>query len=162
LKEALSKLISRRELKLAWLTDDIAICGAAAEPDWKRVLRQGVTAVLDVRDEAPGEIPTLTRHGIAYQQFSLGQNSAPSIATLERAAEWVRLELNSGEKVLIHSDAGAQGSAVFGTATLVALGFPIDIAYSFLYRAMPDVTLSVGQTHALEVFAAYRSRRRSA
>jgi protein-tyrosine phosphatase len=69
-------------------------------------------------------------------------------------------QLNAGEKVVIHCDSGLQRSALVGGASLIALGFPLDVAYNLLGRAQPDAGLSVAQAHRLEVFAAYRQRRR--
>ncbi|MPZ47973.1 MAG: hypothetical protein GEU75_01430 [Dehalococcoidia bacterium] len=162
LKSTLRRILPRRPLKLAWLTDDISICGAPYASGWQRLARQGITAVLEVRNEAEDDKLALRGFGIHYLHFSLAKGEVPMIGELEQVVEWVLDELDVGEKVLIHCDDGRQRSALIAKATLVALGFPLHAADDFLRRAQPDAELTRQQTYTLEVFAAYRLRRRKA
>jgi hypothetical protein len=151
-----------RRLKLVWLTDDISLYGVPDRADWRLAVKQGVTAVLDVRSEGRDDARLLRRLGIEYQHFSFRRDEAPSRALLDASADWALAALEDGEKLLIHCDTGRQRSALVATATLTALGFPLDVAYGLLYRAEPEAALTEPQSRALEQFAAHRQRRRNA
>ena len=118
--------------------------------------------MLEVRNEAEDDKQTLRRLGIQHLHLSLGHDEAPMIGEMEQVVEWMLSEVARGTKLLIHCDDGRQRSALIAEAVLVALGFPLKVADEFLRRAQPQARLSIEQQYTLEVFAAYRLRRREA
>jgi protein-tyrosine phosphatase len=66
---------------------------------------------------------------------------------------WVRHQMNARRPVLVHCRKGAGRSAMVACATLVALGYPLDVAYHRLRQVRPAVALSSGQAKALESLA---------
>lgn len=146
-----------RPLKLAWLTDDIVIGSAPSGADWRSLVRQGINAVLEIRSEASDDKARLARFGIEHLRVPAVQGAAPTIDQLQLTVDWVLERISHGRKVFIHCGRDMGRSATVACATLIALGFPLDVAYQLLKRAQPYATLSTSQSHALYAFASIKA-----
>ncbi len=63
---------------------------------------------------------------------------------------WSVKPIEERRKVLVHCRMGLGRSAMVACATLIALGFPLDVAYPMLRKVRPNVQLSPVQVNALE------------
>ncbi len=147
-------------LEVAWLTDDIGIAGAPNESQWQRIFESGVAAVLEVRNEDRDDEVMMKAHNVAYMRQEVVDHAAPTQEQLHEMVGWVMARLQERRKVLIHCGQGLGRSALIGCATLVSLGFPLDVAYQLLRRAQPGVALSTRQVRALDSFTATVIRQR--
>ncbi len=91
-----------RNLNLSWVTDSLAVGGAFRPSDVRRLRAQGVTAVLDLREEASDDPELLSRHGIAFLRLPTPDAHPPSQADFERGVEWVLDQQAVGRKVFVH------------------------------------------------------------
>jgi predicted protein tyrosine phosphatase len=149
-----------RGIDVAWLTDDIAIAAAPTESQWQRIFESGISAVLEVRDEDADDELMMRSNDIVYLREAVADHAAPTQQQLHHMVDWVTERLQERRKVLIHCTQGLGRSATVGCATLVALGFPLDVAYQLLRRAQPGVSLSTRQVRSLDSFTAAVLRQR--
>ena len=90
------------DLNLSWLTESLAVGGAFRPRDVKRLRAQGVTAVLDLREEATDDAELLSRHGIEFLRLPTLDAHPPSQEDFERGVEWVLDRQAAGCKVFVH------------------------------------------------------------
>jgi hypothetical protein len=104
LVKALARIRELRpqNLNLSWVTESLAVGGAFRAGDVRRLRAQGVTAVLDLREEASDDPDLLTRHGIAFLRLPTPDAHPPSQPDFERGVEWVLDQQAAGAKVFVH------------------------------------------------------------
>jgi hypothetical protein len=91
-----------RNLNLSWVTESLAVGGAFRPRDVRRLRAQGVTAVLDLREEATDDAELLARHGIQFLRLPTPDAHPPSQPDFERGVEWVLDQQSAGHKVFVH------------------------------------------------------------
>jgi protein-tyrosine phosphatase len=152
-------------LDLAWLTDDLALGSAPLASQWDALFDAGVGAVLEIRSEGKDDVSVLEARGIPYRREEVIDHGAPTLSELYDMVKWVRTQMDARRKVLVHCRMGLGRSAMVACATLIALGFPLDVAYSMLRKVRPGVQLSPKQVNALEslnvLVASERQQRRA-
>jgi protein tyrosine phosphatase (PTP) superfamily phosphohydrolase (DUF442 family) len=104
LVKALARIRELRpqNLNLSWITDSLAVGGSFRPRDVRRLRAQGVTAVLDLREEASDDAELLTRHGIQFLRLPTPDAHPPSQPDFERGVEWVLDQQAAGNKVFVH------------------------------------------------------------
>jgi hypothetical protein len=137
-------------LDVAWLTDELALGSAPLDSQWDALFDAGVGAVLEIRAEGQDDASLLEARGIPYRREEVVDHGAPTLAELYEMVKWVRLQMEERRKVLVHCRMGLGRSAMVACATLIALGFPLNVAYSMLRKVRPNVQLSPMQVNALE------------
>ncbi|MGE0687463.1 MAG: dual specificity protein phosphatase family protein [Dehalococcoidia bacterium] len=138
------------KIDLAWLTADLALGSAPIASQWDELFKAGVGAVLEIRSEGQDDVAVLEARGIPYRREEVPDHGAPTLSELYEMVQWVRAQMNQRRKVLVHCRLGLGRSAMVACATLIALGFPLDVAYSMLRKVRPNVQLSPKQVNALE------------
>jgi hypothetical protein len=91
-----------QSLNLSWVTDSLAVGGAFRPRDVRRLRAQGVTAVLDLREEASDDPDLLARQGIAFLRLPTPDAYPPSQEDFERGVEWVLAQQAAGHRVFVH------------------------------------------------------------
>jgi len=140
----------KKPLDLAWLTDDLALGGAPLASQWEELFAKGIGAVLEIRSEGQDDVAILEARGIPYRREEVVDHGAPTLSELYDMVQWVQDQMQQRRKVLVHCRMGLGRSAMVACATLIALGFPLNVAYSMLRRVRPNVALSPKQVNALE------------
>lgn len=146
-------LRKRPALDVSWLTEDLALGAAPLDSQWEQLFALGITAVLEVRAEGVDDTAILEARGVRYRREEVADFEAPSLRQLYDMVQWIRARLDDRCKVLVHCRKGVGRSAMVACATLVALGFPLDVAYSILRSVRPNIALSPTQENALESLA---------
>jgi protein-tyrosine phosphatase len=144
----------RPTLDLSWLTPDLALGSAPLSSQWDALFAAGVGAVLEIRSEGQDDTAVLEARGIPYRREEVVDHGAPTLSELYAIVQWVRGQMEERRKVLVHCRLGLGRSAMVACATLIALGFPLDVAYSMLRKVRPNVQLSSKQVNALESLTA--------
>src|SRR6478672_10996049 len=86
-RQLLEKVVARirepraRRLNLSWVTDSLAVGGAFSSREVPRLRASGVTAVLDLREEASDDPELLARHGIEFLNLPIPDHQPPSVET---------------------------------------------------------------------------------
>ena len=146
-------LAKKRPLDLVWLTDDLALGSAPLASQWEAMFAAGVGAVLEIRSEEQDDVVMLEARGVAYRRADVPDFGAPTPDELHDLVLWAIERMQGRQRVLVHCRMGQGRSAMVACATLVALGFPLSVAYSMLRAARPNVALSPKQVTVLESFA---------
>jgi diacylglycerol kinase (ATP) len=140
-------------LDLAWLTDDLALGSAPLASQWEALFDAGVGAVLEIRSEGQDDVAVLEARNIPYRREEVADFGAPTLTELYDMVKWVRGQMDDRRRVLVHCRMGLGRSAMVACATLIALGFPLDVAYTMMRKVRPNVNLSPKQVNALESLA---------
>ncbi len=90
------------ELNLSWVTDSLAVGGAFAPRDVRRLREAGVSAVLDLRGEASDDAALLAQHGIAFLHLPTPDTYPPSPEHFARGVAWVLEQQAAGRRVFVH------------------------------------------------------------
>ena len=109
-------------LNFSWITDDLAVGGAPRRRDYRRLAAQGVTAIIDVREEASDDAEELARLGIGFLYLPTPDRFALSEDELLRGTRWALDQLARGGKVFIHCQHGVGRGPLQGCAVLIAQG----------------------------------------
>ncbi len=91
-----------QKLNLTWITDSLAVGGAFRARDVRQLQAQGVTAILDLRDEASDDPELLARHGIEFLRLPTPDAHPPSQEHFDQGVEWVLERQAAGHKVFVH------------------------------------------------------------
>jgi protein-tyrosine phosphatase len=149
-------------LDLAWLTSDLALGGAPLASQWEELFKAGIGAVLEIRSEGQDDVAVLEANAVPYRREEVPDFGAPTLSELYEMVQWVRRQIEERRRVLVHCRLGLGRSAMVACATLIALGFPLNVSYSMLRKVRPNVSLSTQQVSALEslgvLIAAERKR----
>ena len=115
-------------INFSWITDALAVGGHYPVEHSERLARQhGVTAVVDLRNEAVDDHAELTRCGIELLHLPTEDRCGVSAEMLERGVEFVRDRLRRGGRVLVHCQHGIGRSATLALCVLVDSGLaPLD------------------------------------
>ena len=106
-----------------WLTDDVAIGGRfPRERAADLAGRHGIRAVVDLREEERDDEVLLAAAGIALLHLPTPDLDPASQEHLEAGVRFVREQVESGGKVLIHCQHGIGRSALLGLCVLVDQG----------------------------------------
>ncbi len=121
--------------------------------------RQGVRAVLDMRQEGRDEGPTLAREGLAYRRVRVEDHYAPTMAQLDEAVQFIRTYVGQGMDIYVHCHVGHARSATAVMAYLISQGRSLGEALAQVEAAR---TISVRWNHAdldsLRQYAAHVGR----
>ncbi len=109
-------------LNLSWVTDDLAVGGSYRVRDIRRLAEQGVTAVIDAREEAADDEYALGKHGIRLLRLPTPDRYALSPEHLQIGATWALDRLTEGHKVFVHCEHGVGRGPLLGAAVLVESG----------------------------------------
>jgi protein-tyrosine phosphatase len=140
----------KRPIDLAWLTPELAVGSAPLASQWNDLFEAGIGAVLEIRSEGHDDVTVLEARNIPYRHEKVVDHGAPTLRELYDMVTWVRGQMEERRRVLVHCRLGLGRSAMVACATLIALGFPINVAYSMLRQVRPNVQLSPQQINALE------------
>lgn len=87
----------------------------------------GVSAVVDLREEACDDGAALARHGVDLLHLPTPDLEPVSLAMLRQGVDFVAPRLDAGETVLIHCQHGIGRSALLALCVMVARGMePLD------------------------------------
>lgn len=107
-----------------WLTPQLAVGGAfPCERAAELVREDGLSAVVDLRNEACDDEAALAAAGLAFLHLPTEDLHAPSPEAIERGVAFARERLARGERVLIHCQHGIGRSAILAMSILVDAGF---------------------------------------
>jgi protein-tyrosine phosphatase len=152
----------RKQHRIDWLTDDIAISAEPSADDWPGLRAAGVRCVLDLRQEALDNAGVVNAAGLGYLRVPIAEGEAPSQDELRLATGWIDEHLGTDGPVLIHCREGRGRSATVAVAALVNFGMPLFEAYRITMRVRPQTSINDAQQEALRRFAEARERFREA
>jgi hypothetical protein len=144
-------------LDIDWITPTLAV-GAGPDPRRaKDLAREGVTAILDLREDCErgaddAQIATADSP-IRTLCVSIKDGTAPTQEQLTAGVEWVLAELGRDGKVLVCCRAGQQRSATMVTAVLVRLGYGVRQAFAQVSARRRVANPTSAQVQALRRFS---------
>jgi predicted protein tyrosine phosphatase len=140
------------------ITPQLHIGGQYRRRGWPRLKARGITAVVNMRaefdDEAVGIAPE------RYLYLPTVDDHAPSLADLERGADFIASEISSGGAVYVHCGSGVGRAPTTAAAYLVRSGHSPQQAWDRIRQVRPFVRPTAVQIEQLERFAAEVARKR--
>ena len=152
----------RKQNRIYWITDDIAISAEPTNEDWPDLRIAGVRCVVDLREEAPDNAGVVGAAGLGYLRLPIVEGEAPTQDELRLATGWIDEHLSSDGPVLIHCREGRGRSATVAIASLVSMGMPLFEAFRLTLRVRPQTSINDAQQSALRTFAQGREPFREA
>lgn len=143
-------------LDIAWVTPDWAVGAAPAPGSLTALVREGISSVLDLRDEATPDVKAFASKGLRLLHLPVPDGYSPTMEEFAQGIEWVRGELAAERRVLICCQAGQGRSVTMACALLVALGYPLDRAFALVAKYRTVARPTEAQVVALKVFAKNR------
>jgi protein-tyrosine phosphatase len=137
-----STRIHRQTLNLSRITDQLVVGGSVPTRAYPRLKAMGVTAVIDLREEAKDDEAALNKLGIELLYLPATDRYAASQDQLRRGVEWAMERINRGGQVYTHCKHGVGRGPLMGLAILVAQGQTASSALKLLrskrWQAAPN------------------------
>jgi protein tyrosine phosphatase (PTP) superfamily phosphohydrolase (DUF442 family) len=114
--------LTRGELNLSWITDDLAAGGSVQTRDYPRLRDIGVTAVIDLRAESQDDAEKLRQLGIEFLHLPTPDRYAPTVEKLAIGVQWAEDRLTAGGKVFAHCEHGVGRGPLMVGCVLVSRG----------------------------------------
>ena len=134
------------------VTDHLLVSGQYGKRGWRRLQEEGVTAVVNLRDEyddrAAGIAPK------TYLYLPIIDNTPPTMEQLKKGADFISKEIDAGGKVYIHCAAGVGRAPTMAAAYLVQTGMPPHAAWQTIRNVRPFIRPTPAQVAQIEAFAA--------
>ena len=112
-----------RQLNLTRITDQLLVGGSIPTRAYPRLKALGVTAVIDLREEARDDRAVLERLGIELLELPAPDRYPATREQLVRGVEWALERLRRGGQVYTHCQHGVGRGPLMGLAVLVAQGY---------------------------------------
>jgi protein-tyrosine phosphatase len=124
---------------------------ALRSQDYERLSPEGVTHVLDLREEAADDSRALDRLGIAYRRLPVPNEGVPSDEQFDEVSRWLEDEVLAERGVLyVHCQGGLGRAPTCSMALLITLGYALGEAYRLVRAARPEASPSEVQMLWLE------------
>ena len=117
-----STKLDRAHLNLTRITDDLVVGGAIPTRAYRRLKDMGVTAVIDLREEARDDEEALEALGIELLYLPATDRYAASQEQMRRGVEWALARIERGGQVYAHCKHGVGRGPLMGLAIMVARG----------------------------------------
>src|SRR5436190_3208073 len=117
-----STKLNRQTMNLSRITEHLVVGGAIPVRSYGRLKAMGVTAVIDLREEAKDDEAALAKLGIEFLYLPATDRYAASQDQLRTGAEWAMERLQKGGQVYAHCKHGVGRGPLMGLAILVAQG----------------------------------------
>jgi protein-tyrosine phosphatase len=111
-----------KRLNLSRITDQLVVGGTIPTRAYPVLKAMGVTAVIDLREEARDDEVALERLGIELLYLPAPDRYAPDQHQLRRGVEWARERIEQGGQVYAHCKHGVGRGPLMGLAIMVAGG----------------------------------------
>src|SRR3954470_12640040 len=117
-----STKLHRQSVNLTRITDQLVVGGALPTRAYARLKAMGVTAVIDLREEAKDDEEALKRLGIELLYLPATDRFAASQDQLRQGVTWAMERIEQGGQVYAHCKHGVGRGPLMGLAILVAQG----------------------------------------
>ena len=155
-----STRLHRKSLNLSRITDQLVVGGRVPPWAYPRLKAMGVTAVIDLREEAKDDEAALAKLGIELLYLPATDRYAASQDQLRRGVEWAMERIERGGQVYAHCKHGVGRGPLMGLAILVAQGETSSSALRLLRSRRWQAAPNDRQLAALLEFeTAWRGRR---
>ncbi len=155
-----STRLHRKSLNLSRISDQLVVGGGVPPWAYPRLKAMGVTAVVDLREEAKDDEAALAKLGIELLYLPATDRYAASQDQLRQGVEWAMERIERGGQVYAHCKHGVGRGPLMGLAILVAQGETSSSALRLLRSKRWQAAPNDRQLAALLEFeTAWRGRR---
>lgn len=117
-----STRLNRQSLNLTRITDQLVVGGSIPTRSYGKLKQMGVTAVIDLREEAKDDEAALAKLGIELLYLPATDRYAASQDQLREGVEWAIQRIQNSGQVYAHCKHGVGRGPLMGLAILVAQG----------------------------------------
>lgn len=117
------------------------------------LVEQGVTHVLDLREEGSDDPALMEQMGLRWRRIPIADRAAPEDAQLEAILDWLDREADTGhdQAVYIHCHAGLGRTPTIAIALLMQQQLTLAEARRIVFAARPEVSPTEPQMAWLEL-----------
>ena len=137
--------------RLSQITPHLHVGGQYRRRGWPRLVKRGITAVMNLRtefdDREAGIAPT------RYLYLPTPDDTPPSLEQLRRGVAFIAQEAEQGGGVYVHCGAGVGRAATMAAAYLVSTGLTPDQAWARLRAVRPFIRPQPVQSAQIQRFA---------
>jgi hypothetical protein len=140
--------------RVSQITPHLHVGGQYRRRGWPRMVKRGISAVIDMRIEFDDR-----EHGIApprYLYLPTVDDDAPTLTQLREGVAFIEDEVARGGSVYIHCGAGVGRAATMATAYLIHTGMTPEGAWARIQGVRPFIRPTAVQLAQIERFAAGR------
>jgi protein tyrosine phosphatase (PTP) superfamily phosphohydrolase (DUF442 family) len=117
-----STRLHRRSLNLSRISDQLVVGGSVPTWAYGRLRAMGITAVIDLREEAKDDEAALAKLGLELLYLPATDRFAASQDQLRAGVEWAMERIERGGQVYAHCKHGVGRGPLMGLAILIAQG----------------------------------------
>jgi protein tyrosine phosphatase (PTP) superfamily phosphohydrolase (DUF442 family) len=150
-----------KQLNLSRITDQLVVGGSIPVRAYPRLKAMGVTAVIDLREEARDDEEALNRLGIELLYLPATDRYAASQVQLLQGTEWALGHLARGGQVYAHCKHGVGRGPLMGLSILVAQGYNAGEAMRIMRSGRWQAAPNDRQLEALVTFERTWSERQA-
>ncbi len=138
--------------RVSQITPQLHVGGQYRQRGWRRLVRRGVTAVVNLRiefdDNDAGIAPA------RYLYLPTVDDTPPTLEQLRQAGAFIAEEVERGGAVYVHCGAGVGRAATTAAAYLVSAGLTVEEAWKRIQQVRPFVRPKPNQIEQVVRFAA--------
>jgi protein tyrosine phosphatase (PTP) superfamily phosphohydrolase (DUF442 family) len=155
-----STRLHRRSLNVSRISDQLVVGGSVPARAYGRLKSMGITAVIDLREEAKDDEAALAKLGLELLYLPATDRFAASQDQLRAGVEWAMERIERGGQVYAHCKHGVGRGPLMGLAILIAQGQTSSTALRLLRSKRWQAAPNDRQLAALLEFEmAWRGRR---
>lgn len=131
--------------------------GPALPPDRVAdLVQQGITHVLDLREEGSDDPALMEQMGLHWRRIPIADRAAPEDEQLEAILDWLDREADTGrdQALYIHCHAGLGRTPTVAIALLMQQQLTLSEARRIVFAARPEVSPTEPQMNWLELLEA--------
>jgi protein-tyrosine phosphatase len=136
--------------RLSRVTPQLYVGGQHYKRGWRRMQRQGITAIVNMREAHHRHANPPER----YLHLPTNDNTPPSLDDLRQGAAFIAEEIARGGCVYIHCGVGVGRAPTMAAAYLITTGMSAQDAISAIQKVRPFIHPTPTQRAQLERFAA--------
>lgn len=126
---------------------------ALDEAGYRDLVTQGVTHVVDLRDEDADDAKMMAALGFQWRHLPIRDRAAPAPGQVEDLREWLTRESGGDAVLYIHCHAGLGRTPTVAIALLMYQGVPLADAHRQVRGARPGAQPTAAQDAYLEALA---------
>ncbi|MFQ5970360.1 MAG: dual specificity protein phosphatase family protein [Nitrososphaerales archaeon] len=115
----------------SFINPNLAIGGVCSV---ERLWRDGIRAILDLREEAEDSQEDLQKYSMIYIRIGLPDRGTPTFEDASNALNWIRSNLDKNKKVFIHCNLGRGRAPLLACIYLMSAGMNAETAIRSVKR----------------------------
>ena len=149
----LQRLKNRADI--SFIDSSLAVGGACSI---ENLVKKQIQSILDLRDESFDDPDELRKHSMKYLRIRIQESSIPSLDEAEKAANWIKFEIQKGRKIFVHCNLGRGRGPLMIVLYLITQGDKAQSAIKMIKEKRSYTYLNKEQLGFVERFENRKSK----